>query len=40
MYRSGSFNGKISIDRITEIVKGRTLRIGFRPATSEKGTHC
>lgn len=37
LYRSGPFNGKISIDRITEIVKGRTLWIGFRPATSRKG---
>jgi hypothetical protein len=36
-YRSGPFNGKISVDRITEITKGKTLWIGFRPATSRKG---
>ncbi|MFS4456270.1 PH domain-containing protein [Maribacter sp. 2304DJ31-5] len=37
IYRSGPFNGKISVDRITEIIKGKTLWIGFRPATSRKG---
>ncbi len=37
LYKSGPFNGKISIDRITEIVKGKTLWVGFRPATSRKG---
>ncbi|GHC59093.1 PH domain-containing protein [Ulvibacter litoralis] len=37
IYRSGPFNGKISIDRITEIIKGKTLWVGFRPATSRKG---
>lgn len=37
VYRSGPMNGKISIDRITEIVKGKTLWVGFRPATSRKG---
>ncbi len=37
IYRSGPFNGKISIDRITEIVKGKTLWMGFRPATARKG---
>ena len=36
-YRSGPFNGKISVDRITEIIKGKTLWVGFRPATSRKG---
>ena len=36
-YKSGPFNGKISIDRITEIIKGKTLWVGFRPATSRKG---
>ena len=37
VYRSGPFNGKIRIDRITEIVKGKTLWVGFRPATSRHG---
>lgn len=37
IYRSGPFNGKIRIDRITEIIKGKTLWIGFRPATARKG---
>lgn len=37
IFRSGPFNGKIRIDRITEIVKGKTLWVGFRPATSRKG---
>lgn len=37
IYRSGPFNGKISVERITEIVKGKTLWVGFRPATSRKG---
>ncbi|EAR00976.1 PH domain-containing protein [Maribacter sp. HTCC2170] len=37
IYRSGPINGKISIDRIYEIVKGRTLWMGSRPATAKKG---
>lgn len=37
IYRSGPLNGKISVDRITEIIKGKTLWVGFRPATSRKG---
>lgn len=37
IYRSGPFKGKIGIDRIKEIVKRKTLWIGFRPATSRKG---
>ncbi len=37
IYRSGPLNGKISVERITEIVKGKTLWVGFRPATSRKG---
>jgi|SRR5690606_14651689 len=36
-YRSGPFRGKISVDRITEIIKGKTLWVGFRPATARKG---
>lgn len=37
IYKSGPFNGKIDIDRITEIIRGKTLWVGFRPATSRKG---
>lgn len=37
VYRSGPIKGKISIDRITEIVIGKTLWVGFRPATSRNG---
>lgn len=37
IYRSGPFNGKISLERITEIIKGKTLWVGFRPATARKG---
>ena len=37
IYRNGPFNGKINTDRITEIIKGKTLWVGFRPATARKG---
>lgn len=37
LYRSGPFYGKIKIDRITEIIKGKTLWVGLKPATSRKG---
>jgi hypothetical protein len=37
IYRSGPFHGKIRIESITEIVKGKTLWVGFKPATSGKG---
>ena len=37
IYRSGPLNGKINTDRITEIIKGKTLWVGFRPATARKG---
>lgn len=37
IYRCGPFYGKISVDRITEVIKGKTLWVGFRPATSGKG---
>ena len=37
VYRSGPIRGKISIDRITEIVKGRTLWVGLKPATARNG---
>jgi len=36
-YRSGPFNGKISVDRIREIIKGKTVYVGFKPATARKG---
>lgn len=37
VYRSGPFKGKINLDRINEIVKGKTVWVGFKPATSRKG---
>lgn len=37
VYKSGPFKGKINVDRITEIIKGKTLWVGLRPATSRKG---
>ena len=37
IYRCGPFNGKIKIDRITEIVKGHTPWIGSKYATARKG---
>lgn len=37
IYRSGPFHGRISVNRITEIIKGKTLWAGFKPATSRKG---
>ena len=37
IYRSGPFRGKIRIEEIREIVTGKTLYAGFKPATSEKG---
>ena len=37
IYRCGPINGKINPNRIKEIVKGKTLWMGFRPATARKG---
>lgn len=37
IYRSGPLRGRISVDRITEIIVGKTLWVGFRPATSRNG---
>lgn len=37
VYRSGPFKGKIQIDLITEIVKGKTLWVGFKPALARNG---
>jgi hypothetical protein len=36
-YQCGPIKGTIALERIREIVKGRTLWVGFRPATSRKG---
>jgi hypothetical protein len=36
-YRNGPLRGKIDLDRIREIEKGRTLWVGLRPATARKG---
>lgn len=36
-YRSGPFNGKIPLESIREIIKGKTLWVGMKPATSRKG---
>lgn len=36
-YQCGPIRGTIALERIREIVKGRTLWVGFRPATSRKG---
>ena len=37
IYRCGPIKGKIKINRITEIIKGKTLWVGLKPATSRKG---
>ena len=37
LYRNGPLRGKIALDRIREIEKGRTLWVGLRPATARKG---
>ena len=36
-YRSGPIHGKIKADRIKEIVRGKTLWSGLKPALSRKG---
>lgn len=36
-YRSGPLYGKINIHRITHIQKGKSLWIGYRPATARNG---
>jgi hypothetical protein len=35
-YRNKPFNGKISIDRIREIVKSKAVYVGFKSATARK----
>ncbi|WP_343634951.1 PH domain-containing protein [Fluviicola sp.] len=37
IYRSGPIRGKIRIDAIREIEKGKTLYTGMKPATASKG---
>ena len=37
IYRCGPIKGRIKINRITEIIKGKTLWVGLKPATSRKG---
>ncbi len=36
-YKSGPIKGKIEIDKIHEIIKGKTLWSGFKPATARNG---
>ena len=36
-YRSGPLCGKIELDRIKEIIKGKTMWSGFKPATARHG---
>lgn len=36
-YKSGPMSGQIEIERIQEIVKGKTLWIGLKPATARNG---
>jgi hypothetical protein len=37
IYKSGPLRGKIRIDQIREIAKGKTLYVGIKPATAGKG---
>lgn len=37
IYRCGPIRGKIKIERITEIIKGKTLWSGLKPATARNG---
>lgn len=37
IYKSGPMKGTISLDRIKEITVGKTLWVGYRPATARKG---
>lgn len=36
-YKSGPLRGKIAIDRINAVVKGKTIWAGIKPATAQKG---
>jgi len=37
IYRNGPMSGIIDVNRIVEIEKGKTLWVGFRPATARRG---
>jgi hypothetical protein len=37
VYRSGPLRGKIPLNQVREIVKGKTLYTGIKPATAGKG---
>ncbi|AFL81451.1 Protein of unknown function (DUF1200) [Aequorivita sublithincola DSM 14238] len=37
IYRSGPFRGKIKIESIRKIEAGKTMWVGFKPATARKG---
>ena len=37
IYRSGPMKGSINLDRIQEVVSGKTLWVGYNPATATKG---
>lgn len=37
IYKSGPFRGSINLDRIKKIEVGKTMWVGFRPATARKG---
>lgn len=37
IYKCGFINGKIEIYSIKEIVKGKTMHVGFKPALATKG---
>lgn len=36
-YRSGPLKGSIEINRINEVIKGKTMWVGYKPATAQKG---
>lgn len=36
-YKCGPINGKIEINKIYEIIKDKTMWVGFKPATARKG---
>ena len=37
IYKSGPLRGKITINRINEVLKGKTMWAGIKPATAQKG---
>ena len=37
VYKCGFIKGKIKISRIHEIIKGKTMHVGFKPALATKG---